>query len=502
LKSKSIRLLSLLLTCLIMIPQLSLYSSAAVSYDRLEGGTYRIRNVASGLYMGVYVYNAKSAVSARVFVSKYDAKDTGELYTVERTANDCYRLIPQNDKGKYAVSYESGTEAGARITKKANWGMECLFDITPVGDGSFTIAPSTGDNIKAVIEVGTEKSGSDYYLQTADYEKGNKNQFWVFESVNTTGITVAYTQTSVKLYSTGKFYAALQPSGENAAHALWSSSDESVLLVGENGDYCALGTGKATVYVTADGFLNSFKVEVCDSECFTWYSQNSVSGSDWDASLLTSQYWYADGVRKRYMCDGASASNYTNWMDIGCAVCSVAMVLHNMGATMTEGYDFRTGQKGNLVADPYTVSLANTGNTNVLSATQTVYGNPCYLAWKYVSDRFFVDGEPLSCTKVYTQNKKTIKEMLDIHPQGVIAQLTRGADSHYVVFAKCLNPNEKKTANLQFLVYDPAGYLASEGDGIPWVDSISVTAMHYLYSYISAIVVYDTADVIAARYGK
>lgn len=68
---------------------------------------------------------------------------------------------------------------------------------------------------------------------------------------------------------------------------------------------------------------------------------------------------------------------------------------------MTEGYDFRSGQTGNLPADPYTVSLANSGNYGATSANATLYGNPIYVNHNLIATRFRVNGRSLSVTQTY-----------------------------------------------------------------------------------------------------
>ena len=43
---------------------------------------------------------------------------------------------------------------------------------------------------------------------------------------------------------------------------MWSSSDEDVLTVDENGNVTAVGVGKATITVTSGNFKDSYEVEV------------------------------------------------------------------------------------------------------------------------------------------------------------------------------------------------------------------------------------------------
>jgi len=456
----------------------------------LTGGMYRIKNASNGLYLSAYTYSSKNKNTLRIATAPGNVKDDGQFFVLTDAGNDCWTLSPKNDKGSYFVCCEKGTEAGATVNKKKDSDESCLFDIVQV-DGFFTIAPSYGDNIKAVISVGNQKSGKNYFCEVSDYSRGDRTQQWILEPTSTTGITLSFNKTKIKKFTCGTFYAALAPSGL-PANASWTSSDDSVLLVGENGDFCALGTGTTVVEATCEGFSATINVTVVNNDCFTWYSQNAVTGSYWDASLLTTQYWSSGGYRMRYMWDGKTSPGYSNWMDTGCAICSIASILHNMNAKMTVGYDFRSAQDGNLPADPYTVSLANSGKTQVTNNTDVVYGNPSYVAWKYISDRFFVDGEAMSYRKVYGYpSRKKIKTLLEAHPQGIIAELSKGSDTHYVVISECVNPNETVSSKIEFRIYDPAAYYPEDGDNVLFSQSTSYKQMYYRYGNISSIIIYD-----------
>lgn len=458
----------------------------------IEEGTYRIRSALNDLYLHAFVYYKNNKVTWRMVVAPFDAKDNGQCFVLKRDKNDCWTLTPKNDSQQYRVTCENGTGSGAQVTKTKTEGKETLFDITPVGD-FFTIAPSYGDNLTAVVSVGSEAYKQDYYCEISDYERENARQLWILEPISTTGLTVAWKQTKVKLYSTGVFGAAMMPEGNAVSGALWTSSDESVLLIGNDGSYCSLACGTATVSVTKDGYSASFDVTVTDADCFTWYSQNSVSGSDWDGSLLTNQYWNSNAGRLRYIWDGASPYNYRNCMDTGCAICAIADVLHNMGAVIASGYtDFRSGQNTDLPADPYTVSLSNTYQKNILSGTGTYSGDPTYVAWARIADAFTVDGEKVAFRRLYFPTRQKLKELLETHPQGVIAQFSRGENTHYVVIAECANPEEKVSSKLDFYVYDPAAYMPQEGEHVLFTDSISYRSMSYRYGNLSAVIIYDT----------
>jgi hypothetical protein len=178
-------------------------------------------------------------------------------------------------------------------------------------------------------------------------------------------------------------------------------------------------------------------------------------------------------------------------MDSGCALSSIAMVLNNVGAVKTTGYDLRTGQEGSLIADPYTVALANSGNYGVSSTSKVMYGNPIYMYWSSVASKFNVDGEKVDYHRYYNSSRKKIKDLITKHPQGVVVLFKRSGRTHYVVFAECLNPEQTVSSKLEFLIYDPAAYKPENGDGVPFQKTISYIYEGYRYSSISSVTVYD-----------
>lgn len=461
----------------------------------LADGVYRIRNYATGLYLETYKYSAKG--SAKLCVAEASSSEAQCVYI--HKAGGGWIMTPQNEKGAYSLSWKNGTQMGAYIgkTQKESEAEYTYFDISKLSNGAFTIAPSGGDNKIAVLAATDERtSSSDYYVCVSDYIQGDASQMWILESVPTERLTVAYRQTTVKLYSTGRFYARKHPYDMVTSDIVWTSSNEDVILIGEDGVWCALAVGEATVTASAGGASVSFTVDVQDKNAFTWYSQNNMYTSDWSGDALEGLFFKAGSTKLRFMSDAKLGSQYSNWMDSGCALASVATVLHNMGAVKTVGYDLRTGQDGYLPADPYTVALANSGNYGVSSVSETMSGNPIYMAWARVASKFEVDGEQVSIKKYYSPSRSKIRDLLKEHPQGVIVCFTRGKKTHYVVFAECLNPEERSSSKLEFLIYDPAAYYPENGDGVIFEDTISYKYEGYRYSSIASVIVYDTVSKI------
>ncbi len=58
--------------------------------------------------------------------------------------------------------------------------------------------------------------------------------------------------------------------------------------------------------------------------------------------------------------------------------------------------------------------------------------------------------------------------------------------SHYLLFTKCVNPEEKNPNNYQFIVCDPASYTGSDGDHVLFEKSYSYLTLGYrFYNMVS-----------------
>ncbi len=467
-------------------------SAAGETTQRLEDGTYRIKNVGTGLYVTAQTYNSKKAAATlAILMKESDPSDGGQNFILKTAADGSRTMTPRNDSGVYCLSAPRPAEGDGSAVKTKDVAASCFFDVLLTDFGGYTIAPAYDSNLYSVLTPASYATGS--ALAVSDYAVGDRMQLWVFEPVEaSTSLSVAYNNTKIRLYSTGKFYSRLEPYvGTDPADAEWSSSDSSVLLVGDDGSYSAIGTGSATVTARAEGLSASFTVKVVDSECFTWYSQNNIYTSDWNGAALTDLFMSSWGVRKRFAVNDDGHPAYASWMDAGCALCSIAQVLHNLGATMKTGYDMRTGQTDNLPADPFTVGLANTLNYTMYDKSKTYSGDPSYMYWKRVADAFEANGETICYRSVYTQNRNTIKKLLQAHPQGIIAQLQNRVRTHYVVIGQCVNPEEKTASKIEFLIYDPAAYADYDGDGVLMKDTTSYKYMSLGYYSISRLIIYD-----------
>ena len=460
----------------------------------LEDGTYRIRNLTYGVYLTAQIYNSKKkAETSKIVLSALDRNDTGQTFFLKTAEDGSRYIVPRNDGAGYSLSSDRQTAEAGSLLKTSDRNSSCSFDVLYTDFGGYTIAPSFDSNIYSVITPVRGADGRVSSVSVDDYRVGNRAQLWVFERMEpSTELTVAYNYTKIRLYSTGKFYSRLKPYiGTDPAPAVWESSDSSVMLVGDDGSYAAVGEGKAVVTARAEGLSASFTVTVVDSECFTWYSQNNILTSDWYGGELTDLFMQTRGIKKRFAVDDNGRAAYTSWMDTGCALCSIAAVFHNLGATSKQGYDLRTGQTGGLEADPFTVGMANTLNFEMYDKSKTYSGDPSYMFWQRCADNFQLDGENIYYRSVYTQNRNTIKNLLKTHPQGLIAQLENRVRTHYVVIGECVNPDEKTSSKLEFMIYDPAAYAPEDGDGVLMKETTSSKYLSLGYYSITRLIIYD-----------
>ncbi|MCQ2426916.1 MAG: RICIN domain-containing protein [Clostridia bacterium] len=502
---KKNRLIIILLTCLLLLSGIPVSSAEGFSdvtepeqrpkEQGLTDGVYRLRNAETGLYL-----DAGDGKKTPVTLKAANKDSVSQCFLIEKHGDGTYTLSPRGNIGAdgdsgFMLSCPSTSAGSLPSLEKTDVKTESSsFDICVLKNGSFTLAPSFGDNFYAVLYGGqTEKDAVYAPLTVEDYMPGDTAASFYPEPVGVTGVTVAFKETKLRLYSSGTFYARVLPYGPDSS-AVWKSSDDSVLLVSSSGSYTALSEGVATVTASAGDSSASFTVTVVDKDAFTFYSQNNMTGSDWDASLLDKLYCVGGGYKKIFAIDDKLPGGKSAWIDKGCSICSFAMVLHNMDAKLTVGYDFRSGQNGMLPADPYTVALANTANIGAQRPTDVLYGNPVYVAWARIAEAFEVDGTQLAVRRVYNGSRAVIKQLLDAHPQGIIAMLCRGENTHYVVISRCLNPDAKYASQYEFEFYDAAAYLRSEGDGVGLKETTSNRYMYYSYASIAALIIIDTPE--------
>ena len=501
---KSIRKVSLfLLLILLMQSFVFTASSETAKSDEtrdevvLREMVCRIKNAESGLYLDSYKYTLKT--KGKSYVENYSESSLGQVFHLSPCDDGTYMIIPQNDNAEYAYIYSADSDKDDLVkkVKVTAAGDLTKFDIVKYTDGKFIIAPANSSSIKGVL-VQSEKISEykDPYVSINDFDPQNGKHFWIIEPIETESISVIFTQTKVRLYSSGTFYARKYPYNVFTDDIIWNSDNENVIMIGADGKWCALAEGKAVITATLGELSESFIVTVVNRDAFTWYSQNNIYTSDWDATSLKYLYFRepSTGIKKKFAIDSKETGGNNCWIDEGCGNCSVAMVLNNMGAVKTNGYDFRSGQIGSLIADPYTVGLANSGAFGTENTTTTLSGNPIYMRWSYVAEQFNVDGKKVILNKVYSPSAAKIKTILANHPEGVIVQLSTSTKNHYIVFTECLNPDERTSSKIKFLVCDSAAYNPENGDNIQFEKSTSYVYEGYRYSNIKSVMYFTLEE--------
>ncbi|NLK39075.1 MAG: Ig domain-containing protein [Clostridiales bacterium] len=442
-------------------------------------GIYTIVNKKTGLYLDVIDIRYDARGSA--YLDRQTMQD-GQDHRITRQEDGSYLITPQSDEGKYKLKTTSAS-AGGKVQKSLSTDANSSFYIIPREEGYYSIHPAGGENV--ALSVGGWYNNE---LLISDFTASDQ-QLWAIVPVKPRSIILSSTLSYGKVYGISTVTATVSPSYLDAK-VTFASSDESVIVIDEEGNYCAIGEGSAVITATVGDLSTSCKINVSDVTAYTWYSQHNANDGGWNARALKDLYFRA-GVTKPFIVD--RYNNNADWMDEGCYVASLAMVLNNLGARMTEGYDFRTGQNGNLIADPYTVALANSYNKGSVTGKEILYNNPIYVIDYLVLSRFNVKGKALTDQKNFYVTKQAIKDALDKNPEGVIIRMNRGKDSHFLVFTKCINPDEKNPNKYEFLVCDPAAYTPGEGAHVRFEDSISYRSMHYRYGHMTMI---QTIDIV------
>lgn len=443
----------------------------------LASGVYIVQNLASGEYLNAFDLQYAKDGNAYTDVS---SGEEGENMLVLLQEDGTYLLYPQSEAGKYAF-YTSGI--GSRVSKSAELTAASYFTVAAV-DGGYMICTADG----AALGVSAEETLYRKQLVLTEEISSADTQKWVFTPVPVSSLEVKMVAPTVAVNSVSAVYAVVKPSYMKN-YVEWTCSDERVLLLDDDGSFCALSVGKATVTATVGDISASFDVEVVDKDAFTYYSQHHTTGGKWNGEDLAKVYFYS-GSYKRFLISGFNRG--LDWMDEGCAITSVATVLHNLGARYEKGYDFRLDADGYLEADPYTVALANTGNRGLTSESGTLYYNPVMMNLRTIAANFTLYGQKLEAQSMNGVTKAALKAQLDAHPEGVIVAMKNSYNgSHYIVVTECVNPDAKRTSDYQFKIYDPSGLHGYDGKNVLFEKSISYTSMRYRYQHMIQMIVFN-----------
>lgn len=483
-------------TALCLAVMLAVLPFAGVAYAQEEeplvtDGIYNIVNASSGKLLEAFDYKFDYQGRMHLDVRRnVPAQD----FAIVSHSDGTYSICPQNDEGEYMMEYRAGTGEGASIYKSNANDQSNRFFISKNPDGTFRLRPV---NAASFSLAESKTNFAHYYYSLCELQKHSLDdaQRWKLELTDKKieiSIELNKHYDTVKQYSVNDLYAVVTPAAYSDK-VEWSSSDKKVAIVDDSGSYCAFSKGDAVITATVAGKTDSCTVTVSDKDAFTWYSQCNMYTGGWNAVAVKDLYFYANGVYKLFMIDGFNSK--TDWMDEGCALCCAAMVLRNLDARMTEGYDFRSGQSGNLESDPYTCALANTYNEGSRTGKGVLNYDPIYTAMSLITSRFKVDGKAVTPTTYYYVTKQMIKEQLDKHPEGVIICMESSyRGSHYIVVTECINPDAENPNDYQFVVCDPAAYNPEDGNNVPFEESTSYKELYYRYYHMWTLITYTVAD--------
>ncbi|MBQ9428091.1 MAG: hypothetical protein IJU41_00955 [Clostridia bacterium] len=444
---------------------------AAAEDAVVESGVYTVRHNGSGLYLDCF--NHSYTDGGYAYADKGGDKD-GQMIEFVRQEDGTYLLYPQSENGSYAFRV-AADEVGARIEKRDRIDESSYFDVT-LENGAVWIRPHGSALSLGLSQKQTLYRKTLFTLEEATGEGGG----FTLSPVGVTSLALKTVSEAVRTNSVGAVYAVVTPACMKKKIE-WSCSDESVLLLDDDGSFCALASGVATVTAGVGDFSSEIEVTVTDAPAFTFYSQHMTAGGGWHADELSGVSFYA-GAFKRFILPGFNHG--LDWMDEGCGITSIATVLHNLGARYNDGCDFRFEADKNLEADPYTVALANTGNIGLSEPGGTLYGNPILFYLSNITKYFTLYRRPIAATETPISSMAAVRDALKLHPEGVIVFLQYGKNSHYTVFTECLNPSETDPSRLRFRIYDPAATERHFGDNVLFEDSMSYKTG---YRYTSAV---------------
>lgn len=264
------------------------------------------------------------------------------------------------------------------------------------------------------------------------------------------------------------------PNGCNYNFYVYGSDKSSIIAYGNSS-----GTGKgeiARIYASTNSPFY-IKVESASGSSSTNYNLYVSSGKGLNKT------WYSQYDNTADYADyniNNLPTNFSTVMGGGCAICSIAMVLHNMNAhTKDDITDNRTGFVGKQYADPLTVYMARNNLT-----VQPTSVSSSKLNLQYDDDGQILDiGEYFDKTITRTTDVELsdVKTALNNNPYGVVVRLKKGSDSHYVVFYKSSNSDG-------FVVYDPGTGTASKGNGVAFSNSYSALNRSFTTDNISELI--------------
>ena len=473
---------------------LGLFSSA-IDPNQLTDGVYNIVNKQTGEYLDVFdkMYDDQGR-------AYHDRKSgmSGQDFLIKRQDDGSYIIYSLGEDKDYTLCYELDIMEGEFISKSESISNQSKFNIVPVKNESdnkayYSIKPAFMSDDKLTLDISSANKKYNLTLVGLALENGSDKQQWEFVKVSSESLSISTDYVNVRLGVPYDMYSKIAPK-RLIGNLEWNSSNTDVATVDSQGYVYGVSEGTTTITVTCGKQTVSTTVKVTNLTAYTWYSQHEMYAGGWNAASLQNLYLTTfSGERRLFFVDGYRTG--ADWMDQGCKLCSEAMVLHNMGAVLTEGYDMRTDEENNLEADPYTVMIANMGISGKNISSTRIPRNPVNVSHGYIDSRFTVNGKAISSREYYGNSLKHIKQLLDEHPEGVVVGMRNSYanTTHYVVFTECLNPDDPY-GNYEFRICDSAASTPELGDNVPFKESISYRSSGYSYWSIFTYSVYDIVE--------
>lgn len=469
--------------------------TSATDPDDLTDGVYNIVNRQTGQYLDVfdYIYDTEG----KAYLAPRSGQN-GQDFLVQRQDDGTYILYPQSENGAFSLSYCTDIMESEFISKRFNLSSRSKFTVVPVienevSTGYYTVKPARMTDNNLALDISHAPGEFGFPLAGLALKNDSLSQQWQFVKVSNESLDILGGYVNVRMGYTHDIYAKITPE-HLIGNLVWESSDPEVAEVNKQGIVTGISEGTSTITVTCGDYTDSIVVKVTDLPAYTWYSQHNTSTGGWDADSLAGVAFttYA-GVRKPFFVNGYRTAD--DWMDVGCKLCSESMILHNLGARLTMGYDLRTNESNNLEADPFTVALANSGSYGININNVRVPNSPILVNHYMINPRFNLDGKAITTQEYYGNNLRHIKELLDVHPEGIVVGMRNAArnTTHYVVFTECLNPDDPY-GNFEFRVCDSAASTPELGDNVPFKQSISYVSLGYGYWSIFEYSVYNVVE--------
>lgn len=299
----------------------------------------------------------------------------------------------------------------------------------------------------------------------------------------------------------------LTVSGSYLVGSSLSSSNNQLWHIGctNNGYYFIISAGDTSKSLALNnssaclttGTITSWTFEKCP----TFYGQrvNVMNGFEyWDSTNLDNLFFPSYSNTRKFFTytpndatniNESPSANDNDIMTEGCVMCSIAMVLDNLGAkSSVSKYDIRNGSTGFMIPDPFTCTLANSlyfsnsPSTIIYDNIQARY--ECSFSTLPVKfDASVFTGFNCSFTTVSisgsnVQKAIALKNALSDHSEGILVRVGYNADNlrgrHTIVITKYIGPDnipasiDDTTLHSYFIVYDPASRTQAQGSGCQW----------------------------------